>query len=83
MNIVPTSIMDLPLNGEINELTITVNPFQLFSTDISVTWEVKGANISQQGVIPLPQSIIDQWDNDDTMVKNYVLQQLDLTEATI
>jgi hypothetical protein len=81
MNVNPTSYVQLPLGGEINTLQITVDPFVLFPTTISVTWTVTGPSINRQGTLALPQSIVDQWGTDDTIVQNYVLQELNLTLA--
>jgi hypothetical protein len=81
MNVNPTSYVQLPLGGEINTLEITVNPFILFPTVINVTWTVIGPSINRQGTLTLPQSIVDQWGTDDTIVQDYVLQELNLTLA--
>ena len=80
MNIQPTTSVSFPLNGEANQLSILVNNFGLFPSEISVTWEVFGDTVSKQGIIILPQSIVDVWGTDDTVVKEYVLEQLGLTE---
>jgi hypothetical protein len=80
MNIIPTNYVQLPLGGTVNKLEISINPFSLFPTEITVIWRVTGENLSKEGTIVLPQSLIDQWGVDDTIVKNYVLQQLNLTE---
>jgi hypothetical protein len=81
MNIQPTTSVSFPLGGEVNQLDITVNPFGLFPSEISVTWKVSGDTVSKDGVIILPQSIVDVWGTDDTVVKEYVLEQLGLTEV--
>ena len=81
MQINPTSYVQLPLNKEVNKLEITVNPFTLFPTEVSVLWVVSGEGISKEGIMILPEHIIDNWGTDDNVVKNYVLQQLNLTEA--
>ena len=81
MQITPTDFVQLPLDGTATELEIIVQPFPLFPTSISVFWKVSGTDVSKEGSIVLPQSIIDQWGTDDTIVKDYVLQQLNLTEA--
>lgn len=81
MNVNPTSYVQLPLGGEINTLEITVQPFNLFPTTVSVSWAVTGENIKREGIMALPQSIVDQWGTDDTIVQNYVLQELNLTLA--
>jgi hypothetical protein len=81
MNIQPTDSVNLPLGGEINQLEIIVNPFPLFPSNITVTWKVIGPFISKEGTIILPQSIVDAWGTDDTVVKEYVLTELGLTET--
>jgi hypothetical protein len=81
MNVNPTSYVQLPLGGEINTLSIIVQPFNLFPTTVLVTWIVTGQNTIKEGVLELPQSIVDQWGTDDTIVQNYVLQELNLTLA--
>jgi hypothetical protein len=80
MNIQPTSSVSFPLGGEVNQLEIITNSFELFPSEISVTWKVYGDIASKTGIIVLPQSIVDVWGTDDTVVKEYVLQQLGLTE---
>jgi hypothetical protein len=81
MQITPTEFVQLPLDGIATELEIIVQPFPLFPTQINVFWKVSGTTISKEGIISLPQSIIDNWGTDDTIVENYVLQQLDLTKV--
>jgi hypothetical protein len=81
MNINPTTSVNLPLSSEVNELTISVNPFDLFPNTISVTWKVSGPTITREGLIELPKIIVDTWGTDDTIVKDYVLTQLGLTES--
>jgi len=78
MNIQPTSYVQLPLEKEVNELDITVNSFSLFPSQITVSWKLYGESISKEGTMILPEHIIDNWGTDDTVVKNYVLQQLNL-----
>ena len=80
MNIQPTSSVSFPLGGEVNKLEIITNAFTLFPSEISVTWKVSGDTIAKDGVIVLPQYIVDAWGTDDTVVKDYVLFQLGLTE---
>lgn len=80
MNIQPTTAVSFPLNGEANTLEIITNAFALFPSEISVTWKVSGDTVSKDGVIILPQYIVDVWGTDDTVVKDYVLEQLGLTE---
>lgn len=81
MKITPTEYVQLPLQGVANELTITVNAFTIFPANIDVTWRIEGPQVSKEGVIRLPQHIVDQWGTDDTVVKDYVLSQLNLTES--
>lgn len=81
MQITPTDFVQLPLDGTADTLEIRVNSFSLFPSQIEIFWKVSGINISKEGSIALPQSIIDVWGTDDTVVQNYVLQQLNLTEA--
>lgn len=81
MQITPTDFVQLPLDGTADTLEIRVNSFSLFPSQIEIFWKVSGINISKEGSIVLPQSIIDVWGTDDTVVQNYVLEQLNLTEA--
>jgi hypothetical protein len=83
MQITPTEFVQLPLDGVATELEIRVESFPLFPSQINVFWKVSGINVSKEGSISLPQSIIDVWGTDDTVVKEYVLQQLNLTEAIV
>ena len=78
MNIQPTSYVQLPLEKEVNELDIIVNSFSLFPNEITVSWKLSGESISKEGTMILPGHIVDNWGTDDTVVKNYVLQQLNL-----
>ena len=80
MKIIPTSSLQTPLGGEVNDIEITVNAFPLFPGNITVNWRVSGNNIVKEGTLPLPQEIISTWGTDDSVVKNYVLQMLGLTE---
>jgi hypothetical protein len=81
MQIVPTNFVQLPLDGTADTIEIIVQPFPLYPTSINVFWKVSGINTSKEGVIVIPQSIVDSWGTDDSVVKNYVLQELNLTEA--
>lgn len=81
MQITPTDFVQLPLGGTATELEIRVESFPLFPSEIHVFWKVSGSMVSKEGIILLPQSIVDQWGVDDTIVKDYVLQQLNLTEV--
>jgi hypothetical protein len=81
MQITPTEFVQLPLDGTATELEIIVQPFPLFPTEVNVFWKVSGPTVSKEGTISLPQSILDNWGTDDTIVETYVLQQLDLTKV--
>jgi hypothetical protein len=81
MQIVPTDYVQVPLDGTATELEIRVESFPLFPSEIHVFWKVSGTDTSKEGMIKLPQSIIDQWGTDDTIVETYVLQQLNLTKV--
>ena len=80
MKITPTEYVQLPLQGIVDTLTITVNPFTIFPANIDVTWKVEGPQVSKEGIIRLPQDLVEQWGTDDSIIKNYVLAQLNLTE---
>ena len=82
MNITPTIYVKLPLGGEVDTLDISVNPFTLFTDKITVSWRVSGSVVSKEGTLILPIEIISSWGTDDNVVKNYVLQELGLTENT-
>ena len=81
MQITPTNFIQLPLDGIATKLEIRIESFPLFPTEINVFWKVAGPEISKEGIIVLPQSVISAWGTDDNIVKNYILQQLNLTEA--
>lgn len=83
MQITPTEFIQLPLDGVADTLEIIVQSFSLFPTAVTVFWKVSGNIVSKEGTIILPQSVVDQWGLDDTVVKNYVLQQLNLTEEIV
>jgi hypothetical protein len=80
MKIQETQSVQLPLLGTVDTLEIRVNSFPLFPSSIEVFWKVSGETTSKEGVITLPQDIIDVWGTDDTVVENYVLQQLGLVK---
>ena len=80
MKIQETQSVQLPLLGTVDNLEIRVNSFPLFPSSIEVFWKVSGETASKEGIITLPQSVVDAWGTDDTVVKNYVLEQLGLVE---
>lgn len=82
MKIQATQSVQLPLSGVVNNLQIMVNSFSLFPTSIEVIWQVSGETITKEGKMTLPQEIVSTWGTDDTIVKDYVLQQLGLVEDT-
>ena len=80
MKIQPVQSVQLPLLGTVDNLEIRVNSFPLFPSSIEVFWKVSGETASKEGTITLPQDVVDAWGTDDTIVKDYVLQQLGLVE---
>jgi hypothetical protein len=80
MDIQPTQFVQVPLDGIATKLDIVIESFYLFPSEINVKWTIYGEGFSKTGNIILPQSVIDQWGTDDTIVKNYVLTQLNLIE---
>jgi hypothetical protein len=82
MQIVPTESVQIPLGGIATELEIRVESFPLFPSEINVFWKVSGTDVSKEGIIKLPQYIVDAWGTDDTVVKDYILFQLGLVAAT-
>ena len=78
MQILPTNYVQVPLDGTATNLEIRVESFLLFPDKINVFWKVSGVDTSKEGVITLPQSIVDQWGTDDSIVEEYVLEQLNL-----
>jgi hypothetical protein len=78
MNIQPTSYVQLPLENQADQLEITVNSFSLFPNQITISWKVYGESTSKEGTMVLPQSIVDKWGTDDTVIQEYVLEQLNL-----
>lgn len=81
MKIQPSNYVQLPLDGIATDLNIVVNSFSLFPASIEVSWTISGGGFSKGGTLTLPYSIIQSWGTDDTVVKNYVLQELNLIEA--
>ena len=82
MKIQATQSVQLPLLGIVDNLEIRVNSFLLFPTSIEVIWQVSGETTSKEGSMTLPAELISTWGTDDTVVKNYVLEQLGLVEDT-
>ena len=82
MKIQETQSVQLPLLGTVDNLEIRVNSFPLFPSSIEVFWKVSGEAITKEGTITLPQELVSTWGTDDTVVKNYVLEQLGLVEDT-
>ena len=82
MKIQETEFVQLPLLGIANNLEIRVNSFPLFPDSIDIFWKISGDGVNKEGSIVLPPQIVGNWGTDDNVVKNYVLQQLGLTEDT-
>lgn len=80
MKIQQTQFVQLPLLGIVDNLEITVNSFSLFPTTIEVLWKISGPTVTKEGSIKLPNGIVTSWGTDDTIIKDYVLQQLGLIE---
>lgn len=82
MKIQATQSVQLPLTGVVDSLQITVKSFPLFPSSIEVTWQVSGETVTKEGTMTLPVEVVAAWGTDDTIVKNFVLQQLGLVEDT-
>ena len=82
MKIQATQSVQLPLLGTVDNLEIRVNSFPLFPTSIEVIWQVSGDTISKEGIMTLPAELVAAWGTDDTIVRDYVLEQLGLVEDT-
>ena len=80
MKIQETQSVQLPLSGIVNNLQITVKSFPLFPSSIEVVWQVSGDTVLKEGVMSLPRELINAWGTDDTVIQDYVLQQLGLVE---
>jgi hypothetical protein len=82
MKIQATQSVQLPLLGTVNNLEIRVNSFPLFPSSIEIIWQVSGETLIKEGTMTLPEEVVSVWGTDDTIVKEYVLQQLGLVEDT-
>lgn len=82
MKIQATQSVQLPLLGTVDNLEIRVNSFLLFPDSIEVIWQVSGETTSKEGTMTLPVELVSTWGTDDTVVKDYVLEQLGLVEDT-
>jgi hypothetical protein len=82
MKIQATQSVQLPLLGTVDNLEIRVNSFLLFPDSIEVIWQVSGETTSKEGTMTLPAELVSTWGTDDTVVKDYVLEQLGLVEDT-
>lgn len=81
MKIIPSKYVQTPLGVSADSLDIRVERFALFSREIKVSWSLYGKDtLIKQGFVTLPESLVSNWGTDDTVVKNYVLDQLNLTE---
>lgn len=83
MKIQETQSVQLPLLGTVNNLEIRVNSFSLFPSSIEVFWKVSGETVSKEGTLTLPRELISAWGTDDTIIQDYVLDQLGLVEEVI
>jgi hypothetical protein len=80
MKIQETQSVKIPLNGMVNNLEIIVNSFSLFQTSIEVIWKLTGTFTIKEGTLTIPNNIVSSWGTDDTIIKDYVLEQLGLVE---
>lgn len=80
--IVPVTI---PLFGTLDTINVDVLPFQLQpgeSYGVQVYYRVSGENAKDiTGNMPIPSEVVDVW-NDDSVVIEYVANQLELTLET-
>lgn len=80
MQIEPTSTINNALNGIVDNLYIEVKSFPLFPEQIDVVYRVAGDNnVSYEGIITLPESVVSQWGTDDSVVRDYVCTLLGVT----
>ena len=82
MKIQETQSVQIPLSGIVNNLQITVKSFPLFPSSIEVVWQVSGDTVLKEGTLALPRELISAWGTDDTIIQDYVLEQLGLVEET-
>ena len=81
INLQPTNIITYPLNWEAKSIEITINAFKLFPDIVEVFWKINGDSTSFSGSTTVPNEIISKWGTDDSIIKDYVLNQLGLLEA--
>jgi hypothetical protein len=80
-NLNPTNVITYPLNWEVKSIEITVNAFPLFPETVEVFWKLIGDSNSFSGSTIIPHEVVLEWGVDDSVIQDYVLQQLGLTET--
>lgn len=73
MKIVPINI---PIKGVMDTLEIHVNSFELFPSTVQLYYILSGDNGRMRGNLDVPADVVDQWGTDDTIIVDYVLNQL-------
>jgi hypothetical protein len=81
-NIQSTNKFTYPLQWNIEKLNVTVNTFPLFPETVEVFWELIGGDFSKEGTMIIPQEIVSQWGTNDSILEDYVIEQLNLTRST-
>jgi len=77
-NLQPTNVITYPLNWDAKSIEITINAFPLFPDTVEVFWKLIGDSNSFSGSMVIPNSIVSEWGVDDSVIQNYVLEQLNL-----
>lgn len=71
----------IPIVGTVNKLSIQINPFQLFPSEVQTYVTLSGENAFHSMNITIPQSVVEEWGTDDSVVLNYIVQELGITLA--
>ena len=77
-NLQPTNVITYPLNWDAKSIEITINAFPLFPDTVEVFWKLIGDSDSFSGSTIIPNSVVSQWGVDDSVIQDYVLEQLNL-----
>jgi hypothetical protein len=77
-NLQPTNVITYPLNWDAKSIEITINAFPLFPDTVEVFWKLIGDTDSFSGSTTIPNSVVSEWGVDDSVIQNYVLEQLNL-----
>lgn len=81
INLQPTNTITYPLNWTAKSIEITINAFPLFPNTVEVFWKINGNSTSFSGSTIIPNDVVSKWGTDDSIIKEYVLNQLGLLEA--